>query len=129
MIGIRGSFHGSQNRQDRRRILLQRLTAAGRLIEEGYQEALSVPNPPPYKNSSKPGQYPRRRTGNLMENVVMTALVATGSGFKVMVGVRSGAIGGGGAPYIEELRMSGRKTIYDYFASVAGRVAGILRGR
>lgn len=39
------------------------LLAAAVLFENELRQRVSVPNPPPYKDSSKEGEYPRLRTG------------------------------------------------------------------
>lgn len=39
------------------------LLAAAVLFENQHKLRISVPNPPPYLNSSKPGEYMRLRTG------------------------------------------------------------------
>ncbi len=50
---------------------------------------LSISNPLPYVTSSKPGEYPRKRTGNLIANVLWapTDIVGIMTNFKVRVGV------------------------------------------
>lgn len=53
---------------------LHRSTAEGLLLcaetlKVNLRARLNVLNPPPYKNSSKPGEYPRRRTGTGRESL------------------------------------------------------------
>jgi hypothetical protein len=37
------------------------------------QKAVGIPNPPPYRNSSKPGEPPRKRTGFGQANIIYEA--------------------------------------------------------
>jgi hypothetical protein len=66
---------------------------------EQHTRRLSVSNPRPYDDSSKPGQYPRKRSGNLIGNVIWSPMDVTGimaGDYKIRVGLaqpgRYGAI-------------------------------------
>lgn len=65
----------------------------------------SVLNPPPYLNSSVPGEFPRRRTGNLMLSIQQnpdTTFGIRSNGLRVAIGYT------GAAPYFRPLYASGR---------------------
>lgn len=53
----------------RKRIGLALAAAATELVTE-HQRRIGVMNPRPYLNSSKPGEYPRKRTGFGQANVI-----------------------------------------------------------
>lgn len=74
------------------------------VLQAEHKRRLSKFNPPPHKNSSKPGEYPRARTYNLRDAVViepasLAIIEETGS---VRVGVLIGA------KYVESLVKKGR---------------------
>lgn len=48
---------------DVRRKLAERLLRVAVYFQTQHKARLSKPNPPPHKDSSKPGEYPRLRTG------------------------------------------------------------------
>lgn len=51
----------------------ERLQRATVFFVQQLQRRLSISNPRPYLNSSKPGEYPRKRTGNAIANVRLSA--------------------------------------------------------
>ena len=78
---------------------IQRKTAEGLLVaavrfEQVHKGLISVPNPPPYLESSKPGEYMRLRTGDGLkgcthypetwQEVVKTGWVRVGFGVSVL---------------------------------------------
>lgn len=74
------------------------------VLQAEHKRRLSKFNPRPFRNSSKPGEYPRARTYNLRDAVViepssLSIIEQTGS---VSVGVLTGA------KYVEWLVQSGR---------------------
>lgn len=67
-----------------------RLQRAAIFFQTQLIRRLSVSNPRPYKTPSKPGEYPRKRTGNAIANVLAAPLDVPGiiaGGFKVRAGV------------------------------------------
>lgn len=46
-----------------------RMISAAEYFAKIHSQRLSVPNPAPYNNSSRPGEYPRSRTGKLARSV------------------------------------------------------------
>lgn len=46
-----------------------RLISAAEYFAKVHSQRLSVPNPAPHVNSSRPGEYPRSRTGKLARSV------------------------------------------------------------
>lgn len=67
----------------------QRLQRAAVFFVQQHQTKLSVSNPSPYKTPSKPGEYPRKRTGAGIGGVVFSPVDPRGiieGGFKVRIG-------------------------------------------
>jgi hypothetical protein len=56
-------WNGDARMAEIRKAAAEGLLAAGVLFMNQVRQRVSVPNPPPYLNSSKPGEYPRLRTG------------------------------------------------------------------
>lgn len=54
-----------------RKLIAERLLAAAEELREEHKERLNIPNPPPHLDSSRPGEYPRRRTGVGRESVIV----------------------------------------------------------
>ena len=52
----------------------RRLQKAAVFFQKGMIKRLSVPNPSPYKTPSGPGEYPRKRSGNLIASVTVEPL-------------------------------------------------------
>ena len=68
----------------------RRLQRTATFFQQHLQQRLSVSNPKPYLNSSVPGQYPRKRTGNLIANIIWgpTSVAGIfGAGMKVRIGI------------------------------------------
>jgi hypothetical protein len=61
---------------------------AALLFVEEYRKRVSVPNPAPYKNSSRPGEYPRLRTGEGRRQLVLDPPTVAGAKSKGFVWVR-----------------------------------------
>jgi len=61
---------------------------------KAHKRRLGVSNPAPYEDSSRPGEYPRKRTGNLIANVTFapsTVQEVIDAGFKIRAGLAAGA--------------------------------------
>lgn len=56
-------WNGDENLEQIRQQSARNLLAAAVLYENTMRQRVSVPNPPPYLDSSKEGEYPRLRTG------------------------------------------------------------------
>jgi len=48
---------------------MQNLWAAAVFLQNKLREKIARSNPPPYKNSSKEGEPPKKRTGNLQDGI------------------------------------------------------------
>lgn len=72
----------------------QRLQRAAVFYMTQHQMKLSVSNPLPYLTPSKPGEYPRKRTGAGIGSVLFAPVDAQGiidGGFKVRIGIARNA--------------------------------------
>lgn len=63
MIEAKFEWGGDEVMGDLRQQLADRLLRMGVLLQTTQKTRMSVPNPAPHKNPSKPGQYPKLRTG------------------------------------------------------------------
>jgi hypothetical protein len=97
--------------------LSRRLGLAADVLVKKHQDRLSVPNPPPHLNSSKPGQYPRLRTATLELDVTLEADEKAPS-----VGVGHGD----NAPYHASLAASGRLSLHDTAMAVRTEMAAAV---
>jgi hypothetical protein len=77
----------------------RRMQRTAQYFQTQVMARFSVSNPRPYLNSSKPGEYPRKRTGNLIANILWGPTSISdikAEGLKVRAGVgapaRYGAI-------------------------------------
>jgi hypothetical protein len=77
----------------------KRLQRTAQWFWQQHVRRLSVSNPRPYEDSSKRGEYPRKRTGNLIGNVIwgpMAVPAIISADYKVRMGLaqpgRYGAI-------------------------------------
>jgi len=71
----------------------QRLQRAAVYFVKQHQAKLSVSNPLPYLTPSKPGEYPRKRTGALIGGVIFSPVTSDGiidGNFKVRIGIMRG---------------------------------------
>lgn len=57
------SWHGKQNIEEIKIAAARGLIRASHMFQQQMRQRVSIPNPPPHLNSSKPGEYPRLRTG------------------------------------------------------------------
>ncbi len=57
------NWFGEQAEAELRKAAANGLIRAATMFENQMSQRVSTPNPPPYKDSSKPGEYPRLRTG------------------------------------------------------------------
>ena len=57
------TWFGTEAETELRKAAANGLIRAATMFQNQMFERVSVPNPPPYKNSSKEGEYPRLRTG------------------------------------------------------------------
>lgn len=57
------TWNGKKAKDDIRAAAARGLIRASAMFQQQMRQRVSVPNPPPYLNSSKPGEYPRLRTG------------------------------------------------------------------
>lgn len=90
-----------------------------------HQRRLGVPNPPPFRTPSSPGQYPRLRTGTAQRAVVVEpgSSLSAAETLEATVGV------GADGWYVEHLAAEGgRKGLADTLADVRPHLAGILAG-
>ncbi len=72
----------------------RRLQRAAVFFTETHKRLLSVSNPRPYVTPSVPGEYPRKRTGNAIGNVLWGPTDVAGilsEGLKVRAGVMANA--------------------------------------
>lgn len=72
----------------------RRLQRAAVFFIQQHQAKLSVSNPMPYKTPSKPGEYPRKRTGAGIGGVIFAPIDTQGiidGGFKVRIGMMHNA--------------------------------------
>lgn len=102
------------------------LLAAALTLETELRRRVSVPNPPPYHNSSKPGEYPRLRTGAGQKSIAhepATLAEVMKEGI-VRVGYRAGA--GDHMQILEERRqrLGVEKTLQDLRARLARIAVG-----
>ncbi len=97
--------------------LSRRLGLAAEVLVKKHQDRLSVPNPPPHLNSSKPGQYPRLRTATLESDVTMET-----DSKEPSVDVGHGA----NAPYHASLAASGRLSLHDTAMAVRVEMAAAV---
>lgn len=51
--------------------MAKRLAAAAIFFVTHHQQRVGVPNPSPFTNPSRPGEYPRKRTGFGQKSVIM----------------------------------------------------------
>src|SRR5690349_11516525 len=61
--GVSTQWNGDANLEAIRRAAAEGLLAAAILFMNQMRQRVSRPNPPPYLDSSKEGEYPRLRTG------------------------------------------------------------------
>lgn len=103
----------------------KRLLAAGQAIVDEARDDFSVPNPYPHTNSSKAGQFPRLRTGDLDAGIVMDAkhpAHVIQNGFVVKIGIKRKVA------YGITLMKKGRLSVKDSYLRVKAKVGQILRG-
>lgn len=103
----------------------KRMLAAGQAIVDEAHADFSVPNPYPYTNSSKAGQFPRLRTGNLDSAITMDAKYPTHiirNGFVLKIGLKRKA------DYGITLMKKGRLSVKDSYLRVKAKVDQILKG-
>ena len=103
----------------------KRMLAAGKAIVEEAHADFSVPNPYPYTNSSKAGQFPRLRTGELNAGIVMDAkhpAHVIRNGFVLKIGIKRKV------DYGITLMKKGRLSVKDSYLRVKAKVDQILRG-
>ncbi len=102
----------------------KRLLAGGLLLQAEAKRDLSRSNPAPHANPAPPGQFPRGRTWNLRDGVVVdpAAVDAVRRTMRVRVGLL------GGAWYGEALRRRGWLGIPDTARRIAGRLKALLGG-
>lgn len=75
----------------------RRVARAAVYVQQYHQQRLSISNPRPYETSSKPGEYPRKRTGALVGAIVTDSLKNSdiiGRGIKAKIGVLKSALYG-----------------------------------
>jgi hypothetical protein len=93
---------------------------AAKHFAEIHSKRLSVPNPAPHANSSRPGEYPRSRTGNLARSVAYTPTVPAkvAESLTVTIGYKPEAFYGG---ILENKmrRLGLRKTLMDVARQIA----------
>lgn len=103
----------------------KRMLAAGQAILDAAHADFSVPNPYPFNDSSKAGQFPRERSGNLNSAIVMDARYPTHviqHGFVLKIGYKRRA------GYGISLMKKGRLSVKDSYLRVKAQVDQILRG-
>lgn len=107
-----------------RKELAGRMISAAKHFTEIHSKRLSVPNPAPHVNSSRPGEYPRSRTGNLARSVAYTPTTTAkvSASMKVTIGYKPEAFYGG---ILENKmrRLGLRRTLMD----VARQIATFIR--
>ena len=57
------NWFGAEAEEELRKAAANGLVRAAEMFQNQMFQRVSVPNPPPHKDSSKPGEYPRLRTG------------------------------------------------------------------
>jgi|SRR5579883_840524 len=62
-MAVATTWNGDANLEALKRRAAANLLAAAVFFENAHRQRLGVPNPPPHADSSKPGEYPRLRTG------------------------------------------------------------------
>lgn len=95
--------------------VMARLGRAADVLVRKHRERLGVPNPAPHLNSSRPGEFPRERTGNLLADVTIER-----DATEVRVGHTSAA------PYNVPLAMSGRLTLGETAMQVRSELAAAV---
>ena len=63
-------FRGEEIIRGMRLEVAKRLLAAARHFQKFHMEKIGIVNPPPYLDSSKPGEYLKKRTGWLQSRVL-----------------------------------------------------------
>lgn len=105
--------------------IARRILAAALLLQAEHKRDLSTANPPPHLNSSKPGQYPKARTYNLRDAVVVeprSPAAIADNRLRAKVGYLVSA------DYILALTNRKRKNVEDTAERIRPRLTAILRG-
>lgn len=102
---------------------------AAKYFARVHSQRLSVPNPPPHRNSSAPGEYPRSRSGKLAASVYFwpssaQPLLNAKKVMEVFIGYRKEAFYGG----ILERRMR-RLGLQKTMESIGKQVAAFMSMR
>lgn len=106
--------------------MARRLLAAAVLYQTEHRKRLNVSNPAPYlpATTSRPGEYPRARTGFGRDNVAYEPATVQGvidAGFVVRLGYRASAWYMG---YLEAERR--RKGLVSTFDDLKGQIRAVL---
>lgn len=103
--------------------MAKRLLAAAIAFQAEHRKRLNVANPPPHDNSSRPGQYPKKRTGFGQSQVSYepTSPAEVARELVVRVGISRPGF------YLEVLALDrGRKGLIDTLNEMRGRLEGII---
>lgn len=102
-------WHGEQVKDRLRLEAAKRVLAATVFYQSAHRGLLNKSNPRPYKDSSKPGEYPRARTGHLRGSVlyVPTSLAEVAKALRTACGY-------------------GKATHYGFFLEFVQRRLGLL---
>ena len=98
------------------------LLRAAFLLQQVHRDRINVPNPKPYLNSSKPSEYPKRRTGKLRNNVQHDPKDVRVIERQGNVTVYYAPL----APYAIHLLNSGRKMLADTVEEIRGQLINIV---
>lgn len=109
-------WHGERAKQDIRGMLGAQLVVAAQLLRSRHQVALAKAYPP----ASRPGEFPRRRTGRLMAGVDFEPRTAEECADTQGIRVFNDT------PYERHLLKSGRLGVQDTWAKVRNQVAVMM---
>lgn len=100
------------------------LIAAALFLQARHKQALNLSNPRPYKTPSQPGEYPRKRTGQLQAGVLYhpTSAAEAGRTGRVAIGYSPQAFYGG----ILEAR--GRLGLIDTLRKFQAQIVALIGG-